>query len=286
MPAGSHPDRSTTPVSYEARDGVSVITLTRPSVLNALDTGLAAALVDAVEHAETDDTYAIVVRGAGRAFCSGMDRNALARGDIGESFYRLWIRALNRLEDAAKVSIAVLHGYSIGGGLQLAVACDLRLATTDAVVGLGASRHGIIPDGSVLRLARLIGLARAKELSLLNDEITGVAAHAIGLVTRVCAATELDATLAGMLERLRHQAPTANAHIKRLLHESFHTDPRARIDDVLTAQAECMQSWETAEANRAWHDRREPVFHPRQQPAPASSGRPEPAPASNRPPAS
>jgi enoyl-CoA hydratase/carnithine racemase len=264
MPAGSHSDRSTTPVSYEARDGVSIVTLTRPSVLNALNTELAAALVDAVERAADDAaTYVVVVRGAGRAFCSGMDRTALAAGDIGEPFYRFWIRALNRLEDMAKVSIAVLYGYCIGGGLQLAIACDLRLATTDAVVGLGASRHGIIPDGSVLRLARLIGLARAKELSLLNDEITAETAHAIGLVTRVSAPGDLDGALGAMLERLRHQAPTANGHIKRLLHQSFHADPRGLIEDVLLAQDDCMRSWETEEANRAWNEKREPVFYPR-----------------------
>ena len=278
MPAGSHSDRSTTPVSYEARDGVSVITLTRPTVLNALNTELAATLVEAVERAESDaSTYAVVVRGAGRAFCSGMDRTALGAGEIGEPFYRFWIRALNRLEDMAKVSIAVLHGYSIGGGLQLAVACDLRLATTDAVVGLGASRHGIIPDGSVLRLARLIGLTRAKELSLLNDEITAEAAHAIGLVTRVCPPAGVEAALGAMLERLRHQAPTANGHIKRLLHESFHSDPRALIEDVLRAQDDCMQSWETDEANRAWQDKREPVYYPKPtQPARTSNTPPTP----------
>ena len=260
--AAKHSDRSTSaPVTYEARDGVSFVTLNRPAVLNALNTELAATLADCVEHAARDaSTFAVVVRGAGRAFCSGMDRTALAGGTIGEPFYRHWIRALNLLEDMPKVSVAVLHGHSIGGGLQLAVACDLRLATRHAVVGLGASRHGIIPDGSVLRLARLIGLARAKELSLLNDEISADEARAIGLVTRVCAPGEVDAALAALLDRLRHQAPTANGHIKRLLHASFHHDPRALIEDVLRAQDDCMRSWETAEANRAWGERREPVY--------------------------
>jgi enoyl-CoA hydratase/carnithine racemase len=280
MPAGSHSDRSTAPVSYETRDGISVITLTRPSVLNALNTELAAALVDAVERAATDvSTYAVVVRGAGRAFCSGMDRTALAAGAIEEPFYRFWIRALNRLEDMPKVALAVLHGYAIGGGLQLAVACDLRLATSDAMIGLGASRHGIIPDGSVLRLARLIGLARAKELSLLNTEIAADAAQAIGLVTRVCAPGDVETALHAMLDELRGQAPTANGHIKRLLHESFHADPRARIEDVLRAQADCMRSPETDEANRAWQEKREPVYHPRRRGT-------LPAPVSNRPPTS
>src|SRR5262245_44382763 len=266
--AAKQSDRSTSaPVIYEARDGVSWITLNRPAVLNALDRPLAAALADCVERAAADAaTFVVVVRGAGRAFCSGMDRTALAGGGIGEAFYRHWIRALNRLEDMPKVSVAVLHGYSIGGGLQLAVACDLRLATSDAVVGLGASRHGIIPDGSVLRLARLIGLARAKELSLLNDEISAEAARAIGLVTRVCAPAEVDAALSALVDRLRHQAPTANGHIKRLLQASFHEDPRGLIEEVLHAQDDCMRSWETDEANRAWKDKREAVFHPKPAP--------------------
>ena len=266
--AAKQSDRSTSaPVIYEARDGVSWITLNRPAVLNALDRALATALADCVERAADDAaTFVVVVRGAGRAFCSGMDRTALAGGAIGEAFYRHWIRALNRLEDMSKVSIAVLHGYSTGGGLQLAVACDLRVATSDAVVGLGASRHGIIPDGSVLRLARLIGLARAKELSLLNDEISAEAARAIGLVTRVCAPGEVEVAVGTLVERLRHQAATANGHIKRLLQASFHEDPRGLIEEVLRAQDDCMRSWETDEANRAWKDKREAVFYPKPAP--------------------
>jgi enoyl-CoA hydratase/carnithine racemase len=264
------------PVGYRASGGVAWITLDRPAVLNALDTDLAATLADHAETAAADpEVGAVVVGGAGRAFCSGMDRTALAAGSIGEAFYRHWIRALNCLEDMPKVSLAVLHGHAIGGGLQLGLACDVRLATDDAVLGLGASRHGIIPDGAVLRLARIVGLGRAKELALFNDEVTPAEARAIGLVNWVCPAADVEATVARLLERLRHQAPTANAHIKRLLHESFHRDPRLSIEDVMAAQRDCMTSWETAEANRAWQDRREAVFHPR----PA-----EPAPVSNRPP--
>jgi enoyl-CoA hydratase/carnithine racemase len=252
------------PVTYRVAGGVAWITLNRPAVLNALNTDLAAALADRAEDAAADaDVMAVVVGGAGRAFCSGMDRTALAGGTIGDEFYRHWIRGLNRLEDMPKVTLAVLHGHSIGGGLQIGLACDLRLATHDAVLGLGASRHGIIPDGGVLRLARLVGLGRAKELALFNEDISPAEARAIGLVNWVCAPAEVEATVAGILERLRHQAPTANAHIKRLLHESFHRDPRAMIEDVMAAQRDCMASWETAEANRAWQEKREVTFHPR-----------------------
>ncbi len=251
------------PVTYQAGDGVAWITLNRPAVLNALDTALAAALAEHIEAAADDpDVTIAVVRGAGRAFCSGMDRTALAAGTITEAFYRHWIRALNRLEDMPKITLAVLHGHAIGGGLQLALACDLRVATDDAILGLGATRHGLIPDGAVLRLARVVGLGRAKELALLNDTVSPADARAMGLVNWVCPAAELDATLATLIGKAREAAPTAAAHTKRLLHASFHRDPRAMIEEVVAAQHDCMASWEIDEANRAWQEKREAVFHP------------------------
>jgi enoyl-CoA hydratase/carnithine racemase len=249
------------PVTYEARDGVGWITLNRPAVLNALSTELAAALADLAETAAADPrARQVVVRGTGRAFCSGMDRTALAAGSIGEAFFRHWNRALDCLEDMPKITVAVLHGYSIGGGLQLALGCDLRLATDEAVIGLGATRHGLVPDGAVLRLARVVGIGRAKELALLNDHVSPAEAQALGLVNWVCAPADLERTLASILEKARRAAPTATAHTKRLLQQSLHRDPRATLEEVLRAQDECARSWEMDEANRAWHEKREARF--------------------------
>ena len=251
------------PVTYEAKNGVGWITLNRPEVLNALSTELAAALADCAATAAADASASqVVVRGAGRAFCSGMDRTAMSAGSIGDAFYRHWNRALDGLEDMSKITLAVLHGYSIGGGLQLALACDLRLATDDAVLGLGATRHGLVPDGAVLRLARVLGVGRAKELALLNDTVSPAEARAIGLVNWVCAPADLDATLAAVVAKARAASPTATGHTKRLLHESFHRDPRTLLEDVLAAQDECMSSWEIDEANRAWQEKREARFYP------------------------
>ena len=206
------------PVTYEARDGVGWITLNRPEVLNALSTELAAALADHAESAAGDPgVMQVIVRGAGRAFCSGMDRTELASGSIGEAFYRHWSRALDCLEDMPKITVAVLHGYSIGGGLQLA---------------------------------------------LLNDHVSPAEARAIGLVNWVCAQGDLERTLASVVAKARSAAPTATAHTKRLLHESFHRDPRAILEEVLLAQAECGASWEMDEANRAWREKRDARFYP------------------------
>jgi enoyl-CoA hydratase/carnithine racemase len=189
-----------------------------------------------------------------------MDRTALAAGTIGEAFYRHWNRALDCLEDMPKITVAVLHGYSIGGGLQLALGCDLRLATDDAVIGLGATRHALVPDGAVLRLARVVGVGRAKELALLNDHVSPAEARAMGLVNWVCAPAALEETLASILAKARRAAPTATAHTKRLLDSSFHRDPRASLEEVLRAQDECTRSWEMDEANRAWREKREARF--------------------------
>ena len=162
-----------------------------------------------------------------------------------------------------KLTVAVLHGYSIGGGLQLAVACDLRLATTDAVLGLGATRHGLIPDGSILRLARIVGLGRAKELTLLNDHVDprGGSRHGPGQLGGR-ARRRWTRRWPGSSRRRFHSSRTATGHAKRLLHASFHRDPRELIEDMVRAQSECMASWEMDEANRAWDERRDARFYP------------------------
>jgi enoyl-CoA hydratase/carnithine racemase len=131
------------------------------------------------------------------------------------------------------------------------------------VLGLGATRHGLIPDGAVLRLARIVGLGRAKELALLNENVSPEAAAAMGLVNWVVPAAELDATLARVVARCLEAAPTAAGHTKRLLLASFHADPRSLIEDVVAAQMQCMRSWELGEANRAWDEKREARFFPR-----------------------
>ena len=251
------------PVLYHVDAGVARLTLNRPHVLNALNTELAASLADAAARAAADPAVSIViVRGAGRAFCSGIDRTALADGTVTEVFFRHWVRGLNTLEDMPKLTIAALHGHSIGGGLQIGLACDLRVATQDAVIGLGATAHGLIPDGAVLRLPRIVGLGRAKELALLNDEISADEARAIGLVNWVCAAADLEKTIDRLVAKARTASPTATAHTKRLLHASFHHDPRALIEDVMRAQTECLASWEITEANRAWLEKREARYDP------------------------
>ncbi|MBV9119706.1 MAG: enoyl-CoA hydratase/isomerase family protein [Chloroflexi bacterium] len=256
-------------VLYEVREGVGFITLNRPAVLNALDTELCTQLADAAEAAAADDgVWLAVLRGAGRAFCSGIDRTALARGDIGDPFYRQIARATNALEDMPKLSVAVLHSWSIGGGLQIASACDLRLGSDDAVLEFGATRHGLLPDATALRIARLVGLGRAKELTLLNNRVSVTQAIEWGLVNWSAAPDQLEARLSDIIEQAYHASRTAVAASKRMLQASYHRDPRGMVEDLLAAQRECHASWELRLANEAWdRDRRADVrFFPKPQP--------------------
>jgi enoyl-CoA hydratase/carnithine racemase len=254
-----------TSVLYDVRDGVGTITLNRERVLNALDLDLLQRLAAAAEQAAHDDNvWVVVLRGAGRAFCSGIDRNALARGEIDAEFYREIARATNWLEDMPKLSIAVLHSWSIGGGLQLASACDLRLAADDAILEFGATRHGLLPDATILRIARIVGMGRAKQLALLNERVTPGQALAWGLVNWVVPPDQLEIQLSEILEAAFHASRTAVGESKRLLQESFHRNPRTMVEDLVAAQMMCHASWELAKSNAAWARRESEVrFFPR-----------------------
>lgn len=255
-------DRS---VVLELTGGVATITLNRPHVLNAIDLDLIQRLGDAAEAAATnDDVWVVVLRGAGRAFCSGIDRNALARGEIDAEFYRAIARATNWLEDMPKLSVAVMHSWSIGGGLQLASACDLRLAADDAVLEFGATRHGLVPDATILRIARIIGMGRAKQLALLNERVSPAQALEWGLVNWVVPKEELQSHLDSLIDSSFYASRTAVAESKRLLQQSFHRDPRSMVEDLVASEMRCHASWEFHRANDAWSRRETEVrFVPR-----------------------
>ncbi|HEX6512752.1 MAG TPA: enoyl-CoA hydratase/isomerase family protein, partial [Chloroflexota bacterium] len=171
-------------------------------------------------------------------------------------------RATNALEDMPKLSIAVLHSWSIGGGLQIATACDLRLAATDAMLEFGATRHGLMPDATALRIAKIVGLGRAKELALLNERVSVHRALAWGLINWAVLASELDAKLAEIVEQARYASRTAVAATKRMLQASFQRDPREMVNELLAAQQECMDSWELQLANDAWARKEDVRFWP------------------------
>ena len=236
------------------RDGrVAWMTLNRPEVLNAEDMLFLSDLTEAV-HALRDDREArvAIVTGAGRAFCSGVDLEALSSGGLGPAFFTdieyLW----EILENCDKAVICGIHGYCLGGGLQIALACDLRIASEDAILGLPAVKECLIPGLGTYRLPRLIGMGRARELLLLGDTIDARRALEIGLVNAVVPRGELEAQCLALAERILAIPHTSMSHIKRLSNLAFQTDFAGFMHAFVPAMRACLASPEHQAAMAAF----------------------------------
>src|SRR6185436_8996922 len=167
-------------------DGIGVLELTRPEKLNATDDDSLRDLDRAAARAARDrGARAVIVRGRGRAFCTGIDLAALAGDELPADWFRRWELALAKIEAIPVATVAAIQGPCLGGGLQITLCCDLRVAGDDASFGLSAVRHGIIPGLATYRLPRLIGMGAAREMMLLGDTWDAARARAEGLVSRV-----------------------------------------------------------------------------------------------------
>jgi len=240
-------------VLYHTDGRIARITLNRPEVLNAEDMTLLADMTEAI-HALRDDreAWVAIITGAGRAFCSGVDLKALSSGCLDPSFFvdiePLW----DILENCDKAVICGIHGYCLGGGLQIALACDLRIASDDAVLGLPAVKECLIPGLGTYRLPQLIGMGRARELLLLGDTIDARRALEIGLVNEVVPRANLEARCLALAERFLTVPRTSMVHIKRLSNLAFHTDFAGFMRVYVPAQHECLASPEHAAAMAAF----------------------------------
>ncbi|MGE5850217.1 MAG: enoyl-CoA hydratase/isomerase family protein [Candidatus Methylomirabilota bacterium] len=236
------------------RDGrIARIALNRPEVLNAENMPFLNDLTEAV-HALRDDREArvAIVTGAGRAFCAGVDLKALSGGSLDASFFTdieyLW----DILENCDKAVICGIHGYCLGGGLQIALACDLRVAAEDAALGLPAVKECLIPGLGSYRLPRLIGMGRARELLLLGESINARRALEIGLVNSVVPRAQLESACLSLAERLLAVPHTSLAHIKRLSNLAFQADFTRFMQSFVPAMQACLASPEHAAAMAAF----------------------------------
>jgi 3-hydroxypropionyl-coenzyme A dehydratase len=173
---------------------VAIIKINRPEVLNALDKQVAAELRTALDIANTDDKIkVIIITGTGeRSFCAGGDIRYVANIDpIEAERYATFIHnLLNKIENLEKPVIAAINGYALGGGCQLALACDIRIASSNAKIGQTEVTIGVLPGwGGTQRLSRIVGPAKAKELIYSGKMITAEEAERIGLVNKVVSLT-------------------------------------------------------------------------------------------------
>ncbi|HZU05989.1 MAG TPA: enoyl-CoA hydratase/isomerase family protein [Chloroflexota bacterium] len=236
------------------RDGpVAEIVLDRPTVLNAMNLAWVAGLGRAVsEVAAAEDVEIVVVRGEGRAFCAGLDLTMLAERGLPAEFYPLQEAAFTALEHLDRLVIAQVQGYCLGGGLQLAIACDLRIASADAVFALPASKEGLFPGMAVWRLPRLIGLGRAMHLAVSGEQVDAAEARAMGLVDYVCPAAGFGAAARAIVERYLAVPQTAARATKCLMRTAFERDFASVYRESLPLLERCLDSPDVAAARAAW----------------------------------
>lgn len=247
----------TTEVVVEVSERRADIVLNRPHKLNALDLALVTSLEQAARQVADDPGIdVVVVRGKGRSFCAGLDLDMFAAEGMSLDFYRRQERSFRLLETMEKIVIAAIHGHCLGGGVQLAAACDIRVASTDAVIGLPAVDEGLFPGMAPYRLPRLIGRGRAASLILTGRTITPAEALGIGLVDHGVEADRFDEQLAAVVEMYARAPRSAAAASKRLLARSYEAsfdEVRAESEALLEA---CLKSEDAERARAAWTTRR------------------------------
>lgn len=236
------------PVILEDRAAARHVVMNRPGRRNALDVELVRALVTELRLAADDPgVECVVLRGEGPSFCAGIDISTLR--ELTDSSRLRAIRAdfvavADLLEQMPKPTVAQVHGWCVGAGFELALACDLRVVTHDAVLGLPETRIGAVPDvGGLARLGALVGAGRAKELVLTSALIDGDRAARLGVANRVAAGgEELEAATATLVDELLTCSTVANGLAKRVIDAATKPALAATLEQELTAQLVCIES--------------------------------------------
>ncbi len=245
-------------VVLEVDGPLARITLNRPDVLNAENLAWVQALEARVRTVATEPGVRIVlVRGAGRAFCAGMDLEMLSREGMPNGFYEGQERAFRELELMDKITIAALHGYCLGGGLQLAISCDIRICSTDCRLGLPGLQERLFPGMAVFRLPRLIGLGPARRLILSGETIGAEEALRLGLIDHLVPTERFEAGVAEVLAFYLDAPRTASIASKRLMGRAFDAPFETVYRESLPLLAECLASPDVESAKQAWRRRAE-----------------------------
>jgi enoyl-CoA hydratase/carnithine racemase len=252
-------------VRYEVAGQVATVTLDRPEKLNAMDRQMFGELEAAAASAAGDPTVrAVVVTGAGRAFSSGLDVAEFAAMSDPAAAERVVAdlqRAISAVELLPKPVVAAVNGLAFGGGLQLAIACDLRLASDRAEFASMEMRWAIVPDmGGTERLPRLVGLGRAKELIFTGRPVGADEALRIGLVNRVVPAHDLATEAAELAGGLAAGPTLALGLAKQALTQAFERSTAEGMEAARRAQRRTVASADHAEAKAAFAERRPPRF--------------------------
>jgi enoyl-CoA hydratase len=246
-----------------ARDGrLAVLTVNRPEVRNALDLETVGELHAALDEVSRARVGVLILTGAGdKAFVSGADINAIRARRRDDALASINSRLMSAVESHEAVTIAAVNGVALGGGCELALACDLRIAAEHAVFGQPEAALGIIPGaGATQRLPRIVGLGRAKELVLTGARWDAAKALAAGLVSEVVPAPDLLKAARAMAERVLALGPLAVRLSKMSLNASSQMPLAAGLVYESTAQAITFESEDKSEGTSAFLEKRKPAF--------------------------
>lgn len=253
----------------EQSNRVALLTLNRPSVLNAFNSDLLAELTRALRDVERDEGIAaVIITGAGRAFCAGQDlqerRAIFEQGEVphlGQGLRERYKPMIMRIRTMEKPVIAALNGVAAGAGCGLALACDLRTASTQASLIQSFARVGLALDsGSSFFLSRIVGLGRAFEIALTGDAVPAEEALRIGLVNHVYPPDELLPRTQELAERLAHGATRAIGLIKRDINRALSVDLDTALDYESYQQEIAGQTEDFQEGVLSFIDKRAPQF--------------------------
>lgn len=244
--------------------GVAKIILNRSDALNSFTPKMISELQQALQAAKEDvEIRAVIITGAGRAFCAGQDIKSTpdAINNIESLLRNTYRPMLQILNSMGKPTIAMVNGVAAGAGMSLTLACDFRVASQKAKFVTAFAKIGLVPDsGMNYTLPRLIGLGRAQELISLGRDLTADEALQWGLVTRVAAPEELEATTMQLAEQLAKSATYAFALTRQILHQSFDLDLNGVLQLEETSQAKAGASEDFKEGVAAFEAKRTPVF--------------------------
>jgi enoyl-CoA hydratase/carnithine racemase len=252
-------------VLYEVRDGIALITLNRPQVLNALNTPTWGELRIAFEAARDDhDVHGVILTGAGdKAFIAGADISELAKiGAVqAEKSSRYGQDVLNLIETLGKPVIAAINGFALGGGCETAMACTIRIAAETARFGQPEVKIGMLPGGGgTQRLPRLVGKGRALQLILTGDTIDAHEAHRIGLVNEVVSVTELLPRAEAILRQIAANAPLAVSYALDATNKGLEAGPSEGMALEASFFGICAASEDKREGTSAFFEKRPPIF--------------------------
>jgi 2-(1,2-epoxy-1,2-dihydrophenyl)acetyl-CoA isomerase len=251
-------------IIYEKENAVATITLNRPQSLNAFVPQMNKEVLEALKDGERDrEVRCLMMTGAGRAFCAGQDlkgRTADQKGSLGASLREKYNPMIRQIRQMEKIVIAAVNGVAAGAGCNLALACDLRVASEDAKFIQSFVRVGLAPDsGGSFILPRLVGLSKAMELLLLGDTVDAKEAQRIGLVARVFPATEFTGSARALAEQIA-RVPRGIGLIKRAVNHASLSSLEADLDYEAHLQEIAGRSSDYDEGVKAFLEKRPPVF--------------------------